>query len=418
MGKGEFTLTKATTIQIMTLKFRASKFLPKMIILAFTYLFGTNCGFCQLFYNQNQVIFIGTNTIMSINGSSINRGTFENNGELIITGDWENNDQYIAGQGAMVLRGVDQQIDHKGNEIFELVIEGSGEKVFLSDANISGELYLEDGIIKPLPGVKLMAKSGAIVSDGHLSAYVDGAFYQQGSGKKLFPIGKNGNYSPVTLNLEGAAVLGYEVFGPNPNPYFSFEIRDISRVQFWQQTLISGDIGTGSLITLPMQWENTEEIALEELIIAGADSNGNYAPLETYDYSGFINSGFITSSLLEGKKLFALGLTAERPEERTIYIPNAFAPKQFLAQENGEDDRIKVYGKEISAEDFLFRIYNRWGVLVYQTTSYEEASTVGWNGINQQTGKLESIGSFKFMLKGKYNSGRTIEKTGSIHLIQ
>lgn len=375
-------------------------------------------GTGQVFLNNGQSIYIGPNAILSINGSSINQGTFENNGELIITGDWENNDQYIAGQGAMVLRGVDQQIDHKGNDIFELVIEGSGEKVFISDANISGELYLEDGFIKPLPGVKIMAKSAAIVSEGHLNSYVDGAFYQQGSGKKLFPIGKNGNYSPVTLNLKGAPTLGFEVFGPNPNPYFSFEIRDISRIQFWEQTLVSGDIGTSSLITLPMQWNNTEEIALEELIIAAADSNGNYTPLETYDYSGFINSGYITSNLPEGKKLFALGITEERPEERTIYIPNAFAPKQSLARENGEDDRIKVYGKEISAEDFLFRIYNRWGVLVYQTTSYEEASTVGWNGINQQTGKLESIGSFKFMLKGKYNSGRAIEKTGSIHLIQ
>lgn len=374
--------------------------------------------YSQLLVNQKQQIAIGQNTVMFIGGSMVNAGTIVNNGELIITGDWENSEQYVAEQGAMVLSGKNQKIDHNGNDIFNLVIEGSGEKIFTSDANISGELYLDAGFIKPLTGVKVMAKSGAIVSEGHINSFVNGAFYHQGSGKKLFPIGKNGNYSPVTVSLEGAATLGYEVFGPNPNPYFSFELRDISRTRYWEQTMISGEIGSGSLITLPMQWNNGEEVVLEELIIAGADLNGNYEPLETYNYSGFINSGFITSSLPNGKKLFALGLTAERPEERTIYIPNAFAPKQSLAQENGEDDRIKIYGKEISAEDFLFRIYNRWGVLVYETTSYQEASTVGWNGINQQTGKLESIGSFKFMLKGKYNSGRAIEKTGSIHLIQ
>src|SRR5690606_23212446 len=113
-----------------------------------------------------------------------------------------------------------------------------------------------------------------------------------------------------------------------------------------------------------------------------------------------------------------MGRTAEHPEDRAIYIPNAFAPDHLLARQNGEDDRIKVYGKEISENDFLFRIYNRWGVMVYETTSYSEATTKGWDGINQHTGKPESMGSFKFLLKGKFNSGRTIERSGSIHLIR
>ena len=116
------------------------------------------------------------------------------------------------------------------------------------------------------------------------------------------------------------------------------------------------------------------------------------------------------------KQIFALGLTAERPEERALFVPNAFAPLSSKA--NSEDNRIKVYGKEISNEGFMFRIYNRWGELVYESFSYEEASTVGWDGINRNTGRAELMGSYKYILKGKFNSGRTIEKTGNIHLIR
>ena len=402
----------------MYLNFRPIKCFIKVVLLPVLCFIGINDGFCQLLSNKNQTIYIGEEVVMSIEGAVLNEGSIENNGEIIISGDWNNNQEYLAGNGTIILAGENQQINHNGGDIYELVIDGAGEMSFTSDANISGRLYLDNGFITPVSGAKLLAKSGAIIAEGHAQSFINGAFYHQGSGEKLYPIGKNGNYNPVTLYVQGNPVLGYEVFEPNPNPHFSFDLRDVSSVKYWEQTLFSGQVDAGSSITLPLEWQNAEDLAIDEVVIAGADAKANYSPLIISDRTGFINSGFITGELTGDLKYLALGLTAERPEERAIYIPNAFAPRLAVAQENGEDNRIKVYGKEISSEDFLFRIFNRWGAIVYETTSYEEASTKGWDGINQKTGKLESIGSFKFMLKGKYNSGRTIEKSGSIHLIQ
>ena len=377
----------------------------------------TTYSYAQTLYNGDQTIYIGPNAVISVNGSVTNNGTLENNGEVLVTGDWENNNTYIPGEGALVLTGNNQQVNHNG-AVHELVIDGTGEMLFTSDVAISGSLFLENGFLTPAPGVRVTAQPGATVSEGYTRSFVNGPFYHQGSGVKLFPVGKNGTYSPVVVDLGESPVIGFEVFESNQSSYFSFELRDVFRTRYWQQTLVSGRVGEGASITLPLEWYRDEDVERDEIVIVAAGSNANYQPLPTIGANGFVNSGTITASLNDQFSIFTMGRLAERPEERTIYVPNAFAPDHALAGQNGEDDRIKVYGKEISEEGFLFRIYNRWGVLVYETTSYLEASTKGWDGSSGHTGKKESMGSYKYMLKGKYNSGRLIEKSGSIHLIR
>src|SRR5690606_31807357 len=118
-----------------------------------------------------------------------------------------------------------QQINHNG-AIYELVIDGAGDKLFASDVDITRKLFLEDGFLTPAPEAKVTARPGATISEGHSRSFVNGAFYHEGSGVKMFPIGKNGNYSPVILELTSAPVIGFEVFGFNPSSYFSFELSD------------------------------------------------------------------------------------------------------------------------------------------------------------------------------------------------
>jgi gliding motility-associated-like protein len=52
-----------------------------------------------------------------------------------------------------------------------------------------------------------------------------------------------------------------------------------------------------------------------------------------------------------------------------VYIPNAFTPNG-----DGENDKLFVYGAMI--QGILFRIYDRWGELVFETTNRNE----GWDG--------------------------------------
>ena len=377
-----------------------------------------NAFYCpaQLLSNNGQEIFIGDNVPFTIKGDIQNNGTITNRGEITLTGDWDNGGEYIAQEGALVLTGSDQWINHNQQEIYELVIEGKGERHFVSGAAITHNLYLTQGIMIPFPDVKLIGGASLMIRGGSNQSHINGAFYHQGTGEKLYPIGKNGHYSPVTLQLYDDATIGYEVFEPNDAAYFAVEFSKISSLKYWQQDIISGHIQEGSTITLPMSIEGSE-MHPEALAIAGATLNEpTYKLLETVEYTGAVNNGHITSYLDPSHNLFAIGLLAESPEERALFIPNAFAP--YSPRANEEDSRVKVYGKSISDEGFLFRIYNRWGAVVYETYSYEEAKTAGWNGINSNTGNPETTGSYKYSLKGKFLSGKAIEKTGTIHLIR
>ncbi|HNR86697.1 MAG TPA: gliding motility-associated C-terminal domain-containing protein, partial [Taishania sp.] len=56
--------------------------------------------------------------------------------------------------------------------------------------------------------------------------------------------------------------------------------------------------------------------------------------------------------------------------EPFVFVPNAFTPNN-----DGENDILYVYGAMVKG--ILFRIYDRWGELVFETTDRH----VGWNGV-------------------------------------
>lgn len=61
---------------------------------------------------------------------------------------------------------------------------------------------------------------------------------------------------------------------------------------------------------------------------------------------------------------------------RDIYIPNAFSPDG-----NGINDYFTVYGGIAAESVLVFRIYNRWGGLIYEGTNFPLNSDIdGWDG--------------------------------------
>lgn len=394
---------------------RLYKFNILLIILAETFFSGN--AFSQTLVNKGQTITISLNAKISVAGTLANEGIINNQGILLIHGDWLNNNKYN-GRGTVVFNSDQPQIiDHNNNEFYNLVIDGKGEKRLTSDASISGELYLKNGILTPEDSSLLLLKKQAIVSGGNSKSFVSGRLFHEGTGKKYYPIGKNGSFKPVALEVVGDdPVVGFELFEPNPDPYFYLNIRAVSSARYWEKTLLSGRLDSTSVITLPVGNDHLNgEIDL--LVIAGLEKeDSNYRVIGEPYISGFMSNGTISSPLSFGSDYFALALLAKHPEERSLYVPNAFAP--FSPKANNEDKVIKVYGREISPDDFFFRIFNRWGEVMYETTSYEEASQTGWNGIAETTGREQSFGIYQYILKGKFNSGKPIDQMGSINLIK
>jgi hypothetical protein len=93
-----------------------------------------------------------------------------------------------------------------------------------------------------------------------------------------------------------------------------------------------------------------------------------------------------------------------------LYIPNAFHP---FAQ-NSENQVVKVYGNNIDESDFFFKIVNRWGKVMYETRSFNEANSVGWDGVNNNNGEEQETNVFTYIVRGKFIEGESFEKVGTV----
>ncbi|MBK9271011.1 MAG: gliding motility-associated C-terminal domain-containing protein [Saprospiraceae bacterium] len=95
-----------------------------------------------------------------------------------------------------------------------------------------------------------------------------------------------------------------------------------------------------------------------------------------------------------------------------IYVPNVFSPNGDLV-----NDRITVFGTEAFKEIENFRIYSRWGELMFENSFFPPNDlNSGWDG--QMNGKPVNPGVFIYFVKAKRLDGTIIELKGDLSLIR
>jgi len=102
---------------------------------------------------------------------------------------------------------------------------------------------------------------------------------------------------------------------------------------------------------------------------------------------------------------------------RIIYVPNVFNPSSIEPQ----NQAVRIYGCGISEDNFTFKIFNKWGHMVYQTNSLVDVNnkeSKGWNGELDGNGKSQSQSVYTYALHGRYFDGSEFDKTGSITLMR
>jgi gliding motility-associated-like protein len=90
----------------------------------------------------------------------------------------------------------------------------------------------------------------------------------------------------------------------------------------------------------------------------------------------------------------------------TYYIPNAFSPNG-----DGRNDIFKPLAVGIISTEY-FRIFNRYGQIVFETTQWNK----GWDGIYK--GVKQAIGNYVWVIKGKGSNGKIIEMKGNVVLVR
>lgn len=90
---------------------------------------------------------------------------------------------------------------------------------------------------------------------------------------------------------------------------------------------------------------------------------------------------------------------------RTYDVPNAFTPNG-----DGKNDEIYVRGFEIKKMEW--KIFNRWGAVVFETKDF----TKGWDG--KWNGQMQPQDVYSYTLDIEFSDGYKERRTGDIHLIR
>ena len=92
--------------------------------------------------------------------------------------------------------------------------------------------------------------------------------------------------------------------------------------------------------------------------------------------------------------------------EPAIAIPNAFSP-------NGDGQNDIIYLLTVGVKELVeFKIFNRWGQVVFETTDL----SVGWDGNFKD--KPQEMGNYAYIYKATTVTGETVEGNGDIALLR
>jgi gliding motility-associated-like protein len=86
-------------------------------------------------------------------------------------------------------------------------------------------------------------------------------------------------------------------------------------------------------------------------------------------------------------------------------VPQAFSP-------NGDDQNDKLYIRGLVSDLKYFRVFDRWGNMVFQTTD----ASVGWDGIYK--GKKMNPAVFVYSAEAVCTNGVKVFKRGNVTLIR
>ena len=403
--------------------------------LIFILLLSPGLIYCQqLFIGGDARFHIQSNASLQIGGDLENNGVIENFGSISLYGNWSINNIYNDVGGELVLLGSsDQVIELSELTISELTINQGGIANFPGDEYIiTDKIDFQFGNIEVGPDTRFILGENAQVIGGSNDSYFEGTLISRGSGIKIFPIGSNGIHAPITLlNVFGVdSEISASYSYPNPvNPMPADTILGISNRGLWELELVGGgtdptlveiEFNQEDLTDLPVR-NNIRHRVNSPVIAYSTDLAGTWGSLgieELLD-SDSLTYGRITGEIpirpmLNQKVYLAIGLAPQVPNEGLYFIPEAFSPNAT----DPANQAFRVFGENISNEDFFLTIFNRLGVEVYSTTSFVEANRNGWNGNNQVTGAEEPTGIYYYQTRFKFVTGQIIEKSGAFYLVK
>ncbi|HYG20777.1 MAG TPA: gliding motility-associated C-terminal domain-containing protein [Ohtaekwangia sp.] len=367
----------------------------------------------QLLDNQTNVYFDEELTVY-VDGDVSNSGFIQNHGNINLTGNWRNTNVY-QGAGTLTLEGrAAQNVNNNKNAVHRLVVNSRGPVVIEGRLPITNRLELLSGIIHVTANDTLQMAEAAVITSGSEISHINGALFAAGAGYKYFPIGKNGRYHPVELlNINGITPLtSVEVFENVPNLVLPSPVTGFSDVYWVRKTIrgtfINSPVSIG--YEIPDDYTNRHQID----ILQSTALNTPFSILgnTTVAYNNGLDK-IVGENALTGE-VFTIG------ESIPIGgIPGEFYLSTSLAPDAASPDNrfVRVFGNKLSADAFQFFVYNRWGLVVFESSDLQEMISKGWDGRHKGNGDLLPSGTYPYILKAIASDGKVVEKKGIITVV-
>ena len=332
-----------------------------------------------------------------------NDGFIQNNGTIEMHGDWLNESVY-QGLGTIVLSGDDQQINNNNQAVQNLLIDGGGTKTIEGNMIVNNSLDLASGILKVDKRDTLLIRETATVEGGSAASFVDGALTVEGTGFKFFPVGWNGAYYPITLtDVRGLnPVIQVNAFEHLPVISTSRNI-EVDRSVYWTQQVIDGSYdGSPAMLSF-----NTLDSDVDKAAFITGDSFEEQ--FDVIEDAGTENNAVLSKEPI-ARSIIATGTLPPEPV-MPGYLSTTLSPNA----QDSNNRLIKLFGNGMSDTNFSFRVFNRFGSLLFESTSLPAMTSEGWDG--RYNGQILSAGAYPYKLSYVDDDGREGNKTGFITII-
>lgn len=394
------------------------------------------------FVNKGDVkVKDGTILSVHMNYENSSSGNFINDGLVYVFEDWRNNGIVTFSSdknGQTFFTGKkDQRIDGTKIADFQnLIFENYSDLIpfkLATAISVNTKTQFRNGIIDAdTYNGRMIFKENAFHADASDLSFVDGQVQKDGYKTFEFPIGDELYFRPAYQgDLQVSANDSYtaQYFYKNSNtihPHSSKAegIKLINNTEYWN---VVRDKGTNQIVltltldtnTTPSEFFNYDN-KKQEVIMVRWDETLSQWVNEGGVVSERINEGSIGAGYtkllmvpVSGYGMFTMALVDKKVDADDLTVYNALSPN-----DDGINDTFHIKGIS-QYPDNTVEIFNRWGVKVYETKSYNESDNMfrGYSDGRATINRNEKLPTGTYFYIIKYTKDQKgIQKTGYLYI--
>ncbi len=374
-------------------------------------------------------LYVGEGTIFSTLESFDNQSTasFYNDGEAYFYSNFNNDGvyDYLQDTGSNFFIGSHPQSITGSQMSYFYNIHFENSSAFapfymVSPIDIGGEAAFVQGVVDNINyGGEIYFSGNASTVATSDASFVNGAVFKLGANDLIFPIGDDTYYRLAgIMALENRdAQFKAQYFIEDPGLQHDLNLHseavvDIDNQEYWTIENLTTTTEDNAFITLSWRDVTTPQFILdavenETLTIVRWDDQLNMWVDEGGTLS--LNDQTITTKV-EGFGIFTLAsMVKPLVEPCHIVVYNAVTPNG-----DGVNDYFKIDNQGTCAQNLRVKIFNRWGVQVFETDNYGPNGDVfdGWSSGRMTISKNKNqlpTGTYFYILEYNYDSGEGLK---------